>query len=295
MHACLSDEMYNLAVGYDPKNRAGVHFGLQTAMKAPYFMYQMLAYSACHIAHTRPAQAAYYEHQAVVHQTRAISLFSELGLEIDRNNCVPTLLFSSILGMHMLADTLRKSSILDFNVWIEHYVQYAKTQAGIHAIATSTWPMLMESELASVLSLSKSFTSRQPSGNDCAQLHQSIAASLSLTQCQKRTCQSAIDYLQVGLDVAQATCVDIVNSYQMICEWAILVPNAFTDLLTAKNPEALVILAYYAILLDHGRHLWQVQNAGKDIFDMISDFVGPYYRSWLDYPRTKIHGRNSNI
>jgi len=47
----------------------------------------------------------------------------------------------------------------------------------------------------------------------------------------------------------------------------------------------LVVLAYYAILLHFGRHLWQVGDAGRYIFAVIERHLGSPWETWLSHPR----------
>ena len=78
------------------------------------------------------------------------------------------------------------------------------------------------------------------------------------------------------------------NRYQMIFAWTMLSPSSFTALLAAMRPEALVVLAYYALLLHYGRGMWQVGDAGAYILGMIVDYLQPEWRRWLEYPGERI-------
>ncbi|CAK7203580.1 hypothetical protein SEUCBS139899_006315 [Sporothrix eucalyptigena] len=281
--------------------------------------------------------AARYQRQAVLLQTRAISLFNTAwrlshGV-IDRSNCVPMLLFSSVLGHHLFADSLsRRDDSLD--KFLEHYVQCSQLQRGVHAIATTTWPFLIASEFAPILQWSARFTSRQGRGNDCDRLRQLVdnATEDQLTAADKEACHQAIRLLQVGFDVLflpapkdpkpgakpasaagndtamdetpdeMATTPDTPTGteidedekaeytyrHKMILLWALIMPKEFAELLSVKNPESLIILAYYALLLNHGRHLWQVGSAGEYIMGLITDHLGSTWDNWLEYPRHRM-------
>jgi hypothetical protein len=67
-----------------------------------------------------------------------------------------------------------------------------------------------------------------------------------------------------------------------------LLPPGFTRLLAAKQPVALVVLAYYTILLHSGRHLWQVGDAGCYIFALIEEYLGSRWGTWLSNPRGRL-------
>ena len=83
----------------------------QIAEAFPFLLYELLAFSACHLSHLYPASSK-YRHLAVDLQTRAVALFNMSGPDITPENCVAMLLFSTIMGQHLFADLLRPR---DFN------------------------------------------------------------------------------------------------------------------------------------------------------------------------------------
>ena len=288
IHAMLNEEMYNFAIGFEKFHRAGLALGMETALKAPYLMHQILAFSSCHLAHANPHCLAYYRNQAVTLQTRAVSIFNTTRAEVNQLNCVPMLLFSSMLGQHLLAEILAVQPSTDMEIFITHYVQCIEMHRGIYTIATSAWSLLMKSELEPILSMSKEFTSRQSEGDDCSTVFSLIEDTDGMSAEEKHACRIAVHYLQVGLDAVRRDEDSPISQYQMICEWTMLIPPGFTRLLAAKQPVALVVLAHYAILLHFGRHLWQVGDAGLHILAIIEKYLGSQWDAWLSYPRARI-------
>jgi hypothetical protein len=288
IHAMLSDEMFNFAVGFEKFHRAGLALGFETALKAPYLLNQIMAFAACHLAHVGAQRSAFFKRQAVILQTRAVSMFNATRVEVDASNCVPILLFSSMLGQHLLADTLAKRDPEGLESFITHYVQCMEMHRGIYTIATSAWPLLMETELEPILTMSKSLTSREPRGKDCVRVLGLVQSADGMSEEEKGSCRTAIRYLQVGLDAVQAEDNAPISRYQMICEWTMLVPPMFTRLLALKQPVALIVLAHYAVLLHYGRHLWQVGDAGKYILGITEAYIGPNWGFWVESLRGRM-------
>jgi hypothetical protein len=262
-------------------------FALKTGVESPYLLHQLLAFSARHLAYLHPKRSVSFLHQAVLLQTRAASLFTAVGTEINQSNCVAVLLFSSILGHHLLADTLAKRVPDGLDEFMTSYVQFVEMHRGIHMITMTAWPQIMESELEPIISWSSQFTARSPRGRDCHRVKELIAGSKKLPDEEKRICLPVIDYLQVGFDAVLAG-EEQGNRYHMLCTWPMLGSSEFTALLAAKRPEALVVLAYYASLLHHGRHFWQIQDAGVYILGIITAYLGPDWDHWLEHPRQMI-------
>jgi hypothetical protein len=271
---------------------SGFSLALKTGLSSPYLLHQLLAFSARHLAFLHPERSTSYLHQAFTLQTRAISLFNAAWTEeVNQSNCVAILLFSSILGHHLLADTLAKRDPGGLDAFMARYVQCVGMHRGIHTIAKTAWPLLMESELEPILSWSSGFTSRPPRGSHCQQLRELVDGSEGLREQDKEACRLAIQYLQVGFDAALAVEGEEelkANRHQMIFSWTMLAPPEFTGLLAAKRPEVLVLLAYYALLLHYGRKMWQVGDAGAYILGIIVDYLGPEWGHWLEYPRATV-------
>lgn len=277
--------MFNLGDNRDIGN-SGISIGLNRGLEYPYLLYQLLAFSARHLAFLHPERSASYLHQAVTLQTRAISMFNASQIHVDQSNCVAIVLFSISLGHHILADTLSKREPGGLEAFMTHYLQCADIHSGIFTIAMTAWPLLMESELELIMLRSSGYTSRTPSGNHCQKVTELINSSTSLTDGDRSACLQAIRYLQLGFDAIlapEATQEEHLR-YQMCFLWTVLVPPEFTRLLAVYQPEALVLLSYYALLLHYGRNMWQVGSAGEYIMGLISRYLGPKWDRWIEYP-----------
>jgi hypothetical protein len=210
-----------------------------------------------------------------------------MGTNVDESNCVGILLFSSVLGLHLLADTFAERTLGTLDAFVAKYVQCIEIHRGIYSIAIAAWPHLMNSEIEPMISSSSSFTSRTPTGDECQILIKLVESSSRLGEEDKDACLEMIRYLQIGFDAVSTELNKGYNHY-MIYTWLMLAPPKFTHLLTAKKPEALVLLAYYSVLLFHGRSLWQVGNTGFYIFRNIMEYLGPEWQTWLEFPRRTI-------
>jgi hypothetical protein len=287
IHVTQNSSMFDLSGVYSD-HATGLALGLKEALTAPYLMHELLAFSAQHLAFLYPDKSKQYLHQAVSLQTRAISLFNSTWTQVNKSNCVAVLLFSSVLGHHLLADTLHKRHADGLDGFITRYVQCIEMHRGIYTIAKSAWPLLMESEIQPILSRSANFTSREPVGNDCQSIKNLVKDAAGLAWPEKQACQRAIDYLQVGFDAVAETGEAPVYRHQMIYSWTLLVTPEVNKLLARKQPEALIILAYYAVLLHHGRELWQVGRAGEYVLGLIDGYLGPNWDQWMQFPRHMI-------
>lgn len=288
IHVTIDKGLFSL--GYHDANfPANITTSFRIGLEAPYVLHELLAFSARHLAFLHPERAASYLHQAVTLQTRAISLFNASWNGINESNCVHMLLFSACLGHHILADTLAKRDAGGLEAFMSCFIQCVDMQRGVHAIAATAWPLLMESELKTILSWSSQYNNRTPQGNHCQQVKELIDGAKGFDEEEKEACRVAIRYLQIGFDSVFAEKEEERgNRFHMVHSWILLISPPLRGLLVAKRPEALVLLGYYALLLHYGRHLWQIGDAGAFILGAIDDYLGPGWAHWLEWPREEV-------
>lgn len=292
VHLMLNKEIFTLGDGVSDYSFS-IALAFKIGLESPYLMYQLLAFSARHLAFLHPESSASYLHQAVTLQTRAVSLFNAAWTEVDQSNCVPVLLFSAILGHHVFADTLARRDPGGLEAFMGHYIPCVEMHRGIYTIVRTARSLLMDSVLEPILSGSAEFTSQPPRGSHCQRIRELVEGADGLGDKDKEACRQAIGYLQVGFDAIlaeeeQEEGEEEGRRYQMIFSWTLLAPPEFTGLLAAKQPEVLVLLGYYALLLHYGRNKWQVGDAGAYILGIVVDYLGPKWDYWLEYPRDRI-------
>ncbi|KAF2028179.1 hypothetical protein EK21DRAFT_70371 [Setomelanomma holmii] len=272
----------------------GLAVGLREALKAPYLMHALLGFSAQHLAYLYPHRSAHFLRQAVSMQTRAVSLLNASWTDVNESNCVTMLLFSSILGHQLLAETFHKRDDNGLEGFMARYVQCINTHRGIYHISKAAWGLIISSDIGPIVSRSAEFTSRDPVGHDCQMLKRLVDDTVDLTENEKEACQRMIDYLQVGFDALAETWHTPVYRHQMIYSWTLLVWPELNKMLAEKRPEALIILAYYSVLLYFGKALWQVGDVGEYLFGLIKEHLGTDWDHWLQFPREQITGNASS-
>ncbi|KAF5647647.1 sterol regulatory element-binding ECM22 [Fusarium tjaetaba] len=281
IHGITNKDLFSLGDRFEHSQET-LNICLEESVKAPYLLHQVLAFSARHLAAIHPERSARYLDQAVKLQTRAVSLFNSTRREVNSSNCLPILLFSVTLGHHLLADALATRTSDGLDGFLTHYVQCVEMNRGLYRLTLSAWPLLLNTELEPVLSWSSQQSSKDPVGSHCEPIVQLIKDSTALSNEEKEVCREAIQYLQLGFDGIEE---DVASRYRMIFQWTMLASPELTSLLATKRPEALILLGYYALLLHHGRKLWQVGDTGVYLLGLISDYLAPEWHIWLEYPR----------
>jgi hypothetical protein len=279
---------------------ARLSIGFNAGLAFPYLMHQLLAISARHLAFAQPRRASNFSHQAVVLQTRALSLFNGMrerdGHNVDQSNCVAMVLFAAVLSRHILADTLaQRDPENSLETFLDRFQKSMAINKGVHTVAAAAWPLLMESELASILTSSSDFNRRTPIGSHITVLTEKLERRDAMNTDEREACLEALRLLQVGLDAVLKEEEDKDtaqfsggNRYNMVFNWTMSMPSVFADMLAAKRIEALAVLGHYALLLFHAKDLWQVQDAGAYLLDLILGYLPPEWHGWLECPRREM-------
>ncbi|PTD07467.1 hypothetical protein HYE67_002797 [Fusarium culmorum] len=261
---------------------------LNVGLDAPYLLYQTLASSARHLSIVKPSLSPKYLRQATELQHTSIEKFNSLNLRIDDSNCMPALLFSSFLARDMLTSTLATiRQPQHFSLFFHQYIQYIHVQRGVHAIGTSTWPFLMQSELRPLLIWGSRISELSPQGRELSELITSITENSALDKEATEACITSVQYLQVGLDYLLSSKSRKIG-IQMVFNWAVLIPTRYIELLTLREPQALVILGHYAVLLHLCKDVWQIGDSGRHVLGGIVKELSSKWVQMLWWPLSVI-------
>jgi len=265
---------------------------LSAAFSAPYLMYQILAFSALHLSCTTPAQAEYHREEATTLQTQALLLLNDTLVETTSDNCVPTLIFTSLLGLHALAEAASVRGTDGTDGVLDRFVTYLNLHRGVRAVTQRSWKVLSQSNLQSMLrcaerSLDPTMSQLQECETMVADHLNSLLNDADISADSEKACRDAVSSLQLIFQ-SESSAGDAPRDEQkpvgLVWAWPILTSGIFSDLLMKRRPEALIILCHYAVLLHRRRHIWLVGSMGRMLIETITGFLGTYWRHWLDWP-----------
>lgn len=271
----------------DQTDRIPTAVYINHALTTPYLMHQILAMSALHLSTKTPKSRTFYRDLSTGLQNRALSLFNESNpvMEVTPANCVPMFLFSSLLGVYLLGDTLhyQRDSLEEF---IDGFTRCLSVYRGVLAIIEQCRHHLHETELGPSLKISQVLWQRtDASGSECDALHGLVNAA-DVTPSSRKAYREAVSYLQQVLDAHRGS-GDRIRA-PVVLAWPILVSPEYVDLLRQRQAEALVILANYAILLHRGRYLWLIGDGGQFLIESICRSLGSNWQEWLKLPTTAL-------
>jgi hypothetical protein len=294
----LSNFMLETAPSLDTKSAIGLELMrtmMPTVLSAPYLLLQVLALSALHVSHMKPLQADTYHAEATSLQIEALtSVESYLG-NINSSNCEAMLLFSSFLGIHALGEAVKMSKN-DISGFLDRFVTYLNLHRGVKSVTSPAWATLLQSKISPVL--------REASGQLSIAAAQTPERAMLVTDHLHRlldsadmsaendtACRNAVSQLTLmyQADFLEDQPPEVQRSSSgLIWAWPILLSKTYTDLLQRRQPEALIIMCYYAVLLHQHPDIWFVGSAGHMLIESVTKALGSYWRHWLDWPNEVI-------
>jgi hypothetical protein len=255
---------------------------LKIGLEAPYLLNMTLAISALNLSITKPDRRRFYRHHATQLQNHALNNFNSLSPHFDQETCISTFLFASILGIYLLCDTLvlREGP---FEGFIERFVQYLRVHQGIRAVtAEGRWGILRETKLKPLLAFSELLPPIESDlGPVCEALFERIEAT-EKDEARLNVFRQTIQALQLVM-----AAIDFKKEHlrvHALVAWPVMVSPKYVDLVASNQGEALVILAHYGALVHSCRDSWVFQDGGQFLIESITQFLGPPWREWLEWP-----------
>jgi hypothetical protein len=204
---------------------------------------------------------------------------------VNATNCVPVFLFSSFLGIHVLCDTLADRDDNDSSTILDRFTHYLDLHRGVRAVTRKSWHLLRETELRPIIQAAEALPGMgEGIGSECEGLKMLIESG-DLGPNSITAYQLAIHHLQWAFDAERSMPGQNTN---VVFAWPVLAPAEYTDLLAQRRPEALIILAHYAVLLHRHRHLWIVGDGGQFLIETIIKYLGSHWSKWLAWPSAVI-------
>lgn len=266
----------------DPTHENIVDYVFEYAFQAPYLMNQLLALAALHLSKPPLGQQPYYQ-LATSLQTRALASFNQERQEISDDTCIPIFLFTSLVGLHVLCDTLqgpRETS----HAFFDRFISYLLIHRGVRAVTTQTWKTLRNSRFGPLFQRIQdaSTTSESNAEPPIDILNKMIEANASPSSANKY--RNVISALQRSFTLHKSLEGSSGGQLNAIVAFCLDFNDEYLHLLRQRQPEALVILAFFAVLLHWNRRFWVIGDGGQFLIRSIADDLGQYWAKWLQWP-----------
>ncbi|KAJ9603474.1 hypothetical protein H2200_012252 [Cladophialophora chaetospira] len=288
MHHFTSVVALDLANAQTPEAQAlwQVH-AVKLGFKHDFLLRGILAVSAFHLAYLYPDRKAEYELIGTRHQSLGLTSFQETLAHVDETNCHALFAFSCLLIVLAFASSAKEKPE-DFTRDVLHWFYLLR---GANIVLNMHHDTIRCSFLKPLL-------------DEMAHMENTAAYNIPDTdQITKlyRVCSSAEHDKETGqaIDLAihsllstfiQASLLKTRGDGTVLATfvWPINLPPRFLDLLSEKQPEAMIILAHYCVLIHWGAtakdDTWFISGWAEYMLETIRDSIPDVWHEQLEWP-----------
>ena len=263
----------------------------QEAFRHDFLMRGILAISALHMSHLRPDQQDHYARIAVKQQNVALTSFrSIMSSGMDETNCNAFFALSSLIVVYGFESPKAADSLGMFNYNGDDSDGWLPLIRGVNSIIMSVWPWIKNGSLSGLLH--DHMQSPPQTG-----LPIILAEQLSHLEdlCENASGgQEAVDAYRSALKILRNSFVRMNNRPSYECEvsiaflWPVMIPQDFVTRLNGRQPETLIILAHYCVILHHLDHYWWMHGWARHIINNIHRELDDQWHYWIQWPTSVI-------
>lgn len=266
------------------------HVIVLSAMEHQYLMYELFAFSASHLSEKRPDRMSYYLQVAASYRVKALSGLNKVLRHVDASNCKSVLFFSHLIGLHSFRDAFALvSNDTPFSSFLHGFIESMNLLRGVNTVISPWWTTLIESDIGGViLSGHKRREAAAQRGGSETDVLKELILSADLGETTRTIYLEAIKELQIDFNQLTGHNETHLKSTHLVFTWLMTSSKEFLARLDEQRPEALVILAYYGVVLHQYRRAWPIQYSGRFLVTAISNQLGERWKSWLKWPQEQI-------
>ncbi|KAJ5995330.1 hypothetical protein N7481_002307 [Penicillium waksmanii] len=279
----------------DPHNIWQYHI-VQWGIEFPSILHLILALSALHLAYEHPEERNKYLQQADNHFTfgvRTVTNFLSLE-DLNEENCQKIYMSAALIVFIYFGRGPRPGEYLIFS------------DAG-----PAEWLVLMQGVKLTVRSYHQKVFSgilKPEPPEPLPEISPSIGLELHEHTVYTQAAQQLVEREVKDESVLQLytsalnDLYDIMNQVHkrrsaqqsgvalmdLLIGWLYRLPEQFIRLLEEKEPRALVVLAYWAVMFRYMETAWFMKGWAEHVLSGVSTFLQPEYQPWIEWPLKKV-------
>jgi len=265
----------------------------QIAFSHQFLLHGLLAIAALQFARLQPALKNNLLAEAASHHQNALALFRSVLLNITAQNCDACFAFSSFLVIYAWASSDGAGDLFFTNTSrLEQdggTVEWVQLLRGAKELLKTFWNDMEKGPLQTLLKLwdgadePPAQVSPKDDGRflDLMRLWDSPHTHLSAEEVEAldealtllRQVYGLMPYFETKICAISAT-----------FSWPVQVPEAYIEMVKRRQPEALVLLAHYCLLLNTVNNFWWIHGMSRHLLENIHRNLGTDWESWIAWP-----------
>ncbi|KAH6612053.1 hypothetical protein C7974DRAFT_429459 [Boeremia exigua] len=267
--------------------------------KHPYVMHNILSLSALHKAHMNPLESGDFVRVAAEHRSKALDGFIEDLHDVGPHNSSALFANATLTFFHAFVSFSKTvdDAHTDAKVRTARIlgVEWVPLLRGTAIVLEPVYDHVREGPLKSFLDLYHYDHDRTEHGQASdygVQLMkiQSLWSTDEYADTYNETLQLLLrcsTWMEKFRNMENDVMADC--GYNRLCSgpfiWIFSAPEKYINLQQQRQPPALIIFAYYGVLLHQLNSYWWAEDCGRSIISAVDACLGPYWSSWVEWPK----------
>ena len=257
------------------------------AFPHPFLLHTILAISALHLAHFKKDLRVKYLSQAHFHYNIALPIATSLLEKINEKTCSALYIFSTMCTIFTLGMGPKRGDFLVFGE--QGIAEWLFLFRGLRTILESHPRVLENSDLSPMFNISIREVSQPASSNQHLQALRQLITEHTSGDTEGQVYFTALDELARSFpSTSTPGQVSSQTSPQIIFVWLYRLSDDFVQRLQHRDPIALVILAYFCVLLNNLSSFWWMSGWVEHLLSEIYRSLDGEHRMWMSWPMEEI-------
>ncbi|KAI5201488.1 hypothetical protein E4T38_06078 [Aureobasidium subglaciale] len=281
-------------MGVEPQSRDMLRSKLvDLANTHDYVLHNCLALSALQIFHGDSTRTELWE-RACYLQGIAIEQVQPTLINMTQDDAIPSLIFASNTAAFSRCEyILNPHSYTDDMDPIDKIIESFQLSRGISLVASKYWPFLKHSWI----------------NHNIPDIVDDMEEEMRQSLKSRFPVYSSVKSLALGLEDAQRrqVCVELIEKtfryiahlmsdghkypslIYLVDAWSVTIPAEYREMLEERRPVALIILAYYAVMISLASEVWHLEAWPTLLINRITETLGKEWEEeFLRWPRKMI-------
>jgi hypothetical protein len=269
------------------------------AFEHEFLMHELLSISALHLSRLKAQDAQQYLYASDTHRSKGLALFQLAISSLNESNCQACFLFSTLTFIHAwAAQDMNKPSNLFF-IPSQHIagsqveIKWVQLHRGSRMILHSMFPQIRNGDLQpffsqwEVLGRQKEDELEERDRGSFDDFREALTLS-PILEFQKDVLLESLDQLR------RIFCIMSfyrhVSKLSAVMSWFMTISDDYLIMLENKMPEALVMVAFYAVAIKRLPHMWWLEGKSENLLQTVLDELGNSWESYTRWPIEQILG-----
>ncbi|KAJ4116116.1 hypothetical protein NW768_011088 [Fusarium equiseti] len=260
-----------------------------------YILHLMLALAALHLARLEVMEATKYEQLADKHHSIALSHVTNLLPRIKRENCSALYIATVLICNYAFAKPPKEGQLLipldsTETAWWNLFrgVRFVIETMGLEAIFSGPigpFPPENTTNVPPPVGRTGYIAWEKPLSDLSSMIHDSQSSEFpNLVE----TCEALVCCFSDVFGTAEQPQDVTHGKTHLVMRWLWFIEDDFTKLVETLNPQVLVLLAYFSVLVQTLECFWYMRGWGYIMLRNIAKQIDPYYAAWLSWPRRQL-------